>query len=75
MKFLTKINRSYFITLTIVLLISSVVGYLILHQVILNETKEALLGKANLLKGQIAETGEIPNLYPVIEVKKKTSSG
>lgn len=70
MKFLTKINRSYFITLTIVLLISSVVGYLILHQVILNETKEALLGKANLLKGQIAETGEIPNLYPVIEVKK-----
>ncbi len=70
MKFLTKINRSYFITLTIVLLISSVLGYLILHQVILNETKEALLGKVNLLKEQILETGEIPNLYPEIEVKK-----
>ncbi len=70
MKFLTKINRSYFITLTIVLLISSVLGYLILHQVILNETKEALLGKVNLLKQQISEVGEIPNLYPEIEVKK-----
>ncbi len=70
MKFLTKINRSYFITLTIVLIISSVLGYLILHRVILDQAKETLIGKANLLKGQISETGETLNLYPEIEIKK-----
>lgn len=70
MKFLTKINRSYFLTLTFILLVVSVAGYFILRAIILNAAKEDLLELASLVEGQILETGETPNVYPLIEVRK-----
>ncbi len=70
MKFLTKINRNYFILLAIILTGVSIAGYFILHINILNETKETILKKESLIKAQIIETGEIPNIYPIVEVKK-----
>jgi len=70
MKFLTKINRSYFLTLTFILLAVSIAGYFILRAIILNEAKEDLLELASLVEGQILETGEIPNVYPLIEVRR-----
>ncbi len=69
MKFLTKINRNYFLLLTLILVSISIAGYFILHAIIRNETKESLLEKNILIQKQILETGEIPNFYPTIEVK------
>lgn len=73
MKFLHRINRNYFILLSILLLISSFAGFYALRNIVLNETKESLLEKEALLIKQIAESDEIINLYPVIEVKKMNS--
>ncbi|MEI6347039.1 MAG: HAMP domain-containing sensor histidine kinase [Bacteroidota bacterium] len=70
MRFLTKINRNYFYLLTIILCVISIVGYFVLHAIILNETKDNLIEKENLIKSQISTTAELPNLYPLIEVKK-----
>ncbi len=70
MKFLDKVNRNFFILLAIILIVSSVAGYFVLRQVILSETRESLVEKEILLRKQITETLEIPNLYPVIEVEK-----
>lgn len=70
MKFLVKVNRNYLVLFTAILFFSSVAGYFILHRVIMNASKESLLEKKNLIITQITETGEIPNLYPVLEVKK-----
>jgi hypothetical protein len=44
--------------------------FLLLQGIILNEAKESLINKETLLVKQIEESGEIPNLYPLIEVKK-----
>jgi len=49
---------------------SSVAGYFILRHVIVNATRESLLEKKRMLIEQIRETGEISNLYPVLEVQK-----
>ena len=70
MKLLTKINRNYFILLTVILIVISVGGYFILQAIILEETKETLLEKEQLIIKQIAATGEIPNIYPIVEVRK-----
>lgn len=70
MKFLTKINRNYFLLLTLILLGVSIAGYFILQAIVLDDTKENLLEKEYLIKKQILETGEVPNIYPIIEVKK-----
>ncbi|MFH2143182.1 MAG: HAMP domain-containing sensor histidine kinase, partial [Bacteroidota bacterium] len=50
-------------------------GYFILRLIILNETKETLLEKEYLIINQITETGNIPNIYPVIEINKTDSPG
>lgn len=55
------------------LLVSSFAGFYLLHTIVLNETKESLLEKEALLIKQILKSGEITNLYPVIEVKKLNS--
>jgi signal transduction histidine kinase len=73
MKFLNKINRNYFLLFTIILIGISIAGYFIIQAIFLNETKENLLRKEYLINKQILETGEIPNLYPIIEVKKTDS--
>jgi len=72
MKFLTKINRNYFAMLMFILSAVSVVGYFLLKVLIANDTKENLLEKEFLIKKQIAETGEIPTIYPIVEVSKIT---
>ncbi|MDM8160079.1 HAMP domain-containing sensor histidine kinase [Labilibaculum sp. K2S] len=70
MKFLDKINRRYLILLTVVLVIGSCAGYFVLRYIIVTETKESLVNKELLIKKQISESNEIPNLYPIIELKK-----
>ncbi|MGB8490875.1 MAG: HAMP domain-containing sensor histidine kinase [Bacteroidales bacterium] len=70
MKFLTKINRNYLIPFTIVFLVMSVAGYFILRIIITQGAKERLLSEEYLVEQQIKNTGEIPNLHPVIEVQK-----
>lgn len=70
MKFLTKINRNYLIPFTIVLLAMTAAGYFILRIIITQGAKERLLSKVYLVEQQIKNTGEIPNLHPVIEVQK-----
>ncbi|MDD3080227.1 MAG: HAMP domain-containing sensor histidine kinase [Paludibacter sp.] len=72
MKFLTKINRNYFLLLTITLLIATVSSYFILQFILQDNAKERLFEKKELIKNQIFRTGEIPNVYPIIEVKKET---
>jgi signal transduction histidine kinase len=70
MKFLTRINRNYLILFTIILTVVTVAGYLILHVIITSGAKENLLSKRYLVEKQIMNNGQIPNLYPVVEVSK-----
>lgn len=69
MKFLTKINRNYFFLLTLILLAVSISGYFIIQAIIINDAKESLLEREFLIKKHILKTGEIPNIYPTVEVK------
>jgi len=69
MKFLTKINRNYLILLTLTLLIVTISAYFVLNRIILHNTKNNLKEQEFLIKKQIAEKFEIPNIYPIIEVK------
>lgn len=70
MKFLTKINRNYLLILSITLIIISIIGYFILKKVILEEAKEKLIENEFLLKEQLSNNSIIPNIYPIIEIKK-----
>jgi signal transduction histidine kinase len=49
---------------------ASIGGYFIVKVLILNEAKETLLGTELLIKSQISETGEVSDIYPIIEVKR-----
>ena len=69
MKFLTKINRNYLILLTLTLLIVTISAFFVLNRIILHTTKNNLKDQEYLIKKQIAEKSEIPNIYPIIEVK------
>lgn len=70
MKFLTRINRNYLILFALIMAGVTVAGYLILHVIIMREAKETLLTKEYLIEKQIRDTGEIPNLHPIIAVEK-----
>jgi len=70
MKFLTKINRNYLVPIVVVLAIVSTTGYFILRVVLEYGAKEKLLSMEYLVRKQILDTGQVPNLYPVIEVIK-----
>ncbi|MHB9143451.1 MAG: hypothetical protein ACYC25_16400, partial [Paludibacter sp.] len=74
MKFLTKINRNYFILLTITLLVVTVSAFFTLNKILLHNTKQHLIEQTSLIKKQIAERSELPNIYPIIEVKKDTQN-
>ncbi|NLI23177.1 MAG: HAMP domain-containing histidine kinase [Bacteroidales bacterium] len=74
MKFLTKINRNYLILFTTILLTVTIAGYFVLHIIIMRGAKERLLGKMYLIEKEIANTGEIPNLYPIIEIQKTSEA-
>ena len=74
MKFLTRINRNYLVLFALIMAGFTVTGYLILHVIIMREAKEKLLTKEYLIEKQIGNTGEIPNLHPIIEVQKTNDS-
>ena len=74
MKFLNKINRSYFFILIISFLLLSVFLYAIILQIINNEAQEHLFEQAVLIEKEIKETGNIPNIYPIIETKQINSN-
>jgi len=68
MKFLTKINRNYLVLFGATLILLSFSGYFILQSILKENTKEKLLSKAGLLIKQIEESGQMPNLQPLVEV-------
>ena len=68
MRFLTKINRNYLLLFSAILIVLSFSGYFILKTIILNSTKENLMSQEALIERQIAETNQIPELKPLIEV-------
>jgi signal transduction histidine kinase len=70
MKFLTRINRNYLVLFALIMAGVTVAGYLILHVIIMREAKEKLLTKEYIIEKQIRSTGEIPNLHPIIDVRK-----
>ncbi len=70
MKFLTRINRNYLILFALIMAGVAMTGYLILHVIIMREAKEKLLSKEYLVEKQIRDTGEIPNLHPIIAVQE-----
>ncbi len=70
MKFLTKINRNYFILLTGTLLIVTISAYFVLNNILLHYTKRNLIEQEILIKNQLESKSEIPNIYPIIEVTK-----
>jgi len=74
MKFLSRISRNYLILFALILAGVAFAGYLILHVIIMREAKEKLLSKEYLIEKQIRNTGEIPNLHPIIEVQKSDSN-
>lgn len=74
MKFLTKINRNYLILLTVTLVVVTVSAFFILNKILLHNTRRNLIEQATLIKKQIEEKSELPNIYPIIEVKKDTKN-
>lgn len=70
MKFLTKINRNYLLILSITLIVISSIGYFILKKIILEEAKEKLIENELLIKEQLSNDSIVPNIYPIIEIKK-----
>ena len=74
MKFLDKINRQYFWTLTILLVLASVIGYFALRIVLTNKMKEDIFEKEYAIIKEIENGGDLPNIFPIIEVKKIVKS-
>ena len=70
MKFLTKINRNYFIILAISLVVVSILGYIVFDYSIWQDAKESLQGKANLLTGYINKTHDTLSLEPILKIQK-----
>ena len=74
MKFLDKINRQYFWTLTILLVLASVIGYFALRIVLTNKMKEDIFEKEYAIIKEIENGDNLPNIFPIVEVKKITKS-
>jgi len=74
MKFLTKINRNYLILLTVTLVVVTGSAFFILNKILLHNTRRNLIEQATLIRKQIEEKSELPNIYPIIEVKKDTQN-
>ncbi|NOY50619.1 MAG: HAMP domain-containing histidine kinase [Chlorobi bacterium] len=70
MKFLTKINRRYLITLTSILIIISIAGYFILNIVLENELQEDISEQEYAIIREIKTSGNLPNIYPNIESRR-----
>ena len=74
MKFLSKVNRKYFFLLIALFLVISVVSYFVLQEIIEDEAKENLRERITEINSKISETGEMPNIYPIVQTKKVTRS-
>ena len=74
MKFLTKINRQYFLTLAVLLVIMSIAGYFVLKIIILNEIKEDINEKEYAIINEIKSQNNTPNIYPIIQSKRISES-
>ena len=70
MKFLTKINRHYLWTLSVLLVLTSTVGYFVLQNILTNSIDEDFFEKEYAIINEIKTAGILPNLYPIIETKK-----
>lgn len=70
MKFLGKINRQYFWTLVIVLLLISLSGYILLQLIVKHEIKEDIFEKEEAIIKEIKTGHNLINIYPFIETKQ-----
>ncbi len=70
MKFLTKINRRYLISLTSILIIISIAGYFILNIVLENELQEDISEQEYAIIQEIKSSGNLPNIFPNIETRR-----
>lgn len=68
MKFLTKINRNFFLLFAAMLLVICIAGYFILQAMFLENARENLARKATLIQKQIEETGQMPEFDPFSQV-------
>ncbi len=74
MKFLTRINRQYILTLSILLIIVSIAGFFVLKSIILNEIKEDIFEKEYAIINEISTQNNTPNIYPIIETRRISKS-
>ena len=68
MKFLTKINRHYLLLFSALLITLSFSGYFMLAAIIKDNIRKSLQAQESLIERQIAETGQVPELKPLVEV-------
>ncbi len=68
MKFLTKINRNFFMLFAAMLLVICIAGYFILQAMFLESARESLARKAILIQHQIEQTGKLPEFDPLSQV-------
>jgi signal transduction histidine kinase len=68
MKFLTKINRNFFMLFAAMLLFICIAGYFILQAMFLENARESLARKAVLIQNQIEKTGNLPQFDPLSQV-------
>jgi signal transduction histidine kinase len=73
MKFLAKINRNYLILFSVTLLAVTAADYFIIHLIIMHGAREKLVAKEMLVEQHIINSGEIPNLYPEVEVRESVN--
>ncbi|MGC9151163.1 MAG: sensor histidine kinase [Microbacter sp.] len=68
MRFLTKINRNFFLLFTFTLLIISVAGYFILNAMFLETAREGLARQSVMIQNEIEKTGKIPLYDPLTQI-------
>jgi signal transduction histidine kinase len=70
MKFLSKINRQYLLTLVLLLVLASIIGYFLLSKIIKHEVNEDIQQKEAAIIQEIQSQDNLIQLYPLIETKK-----
>ncbi len=70
MKFLSKINRQYFLILALLLFLVSFIGYFLLSKIIKHEVNEDIQQKEAAIIHEIQSQDNLINLYPLIETKR-----
>jgi len=74
MKFITKINRNYIWLIAALFILTSVISYLVISNVLFQNAKENLIEKEFMLKNEIEKTDILPELYPLYETTKLKDS-